>query len=309
MVASNTEYFMSDMDDKTHCFYISFDLGDDGEIYQKIDDWSEDIFDDIANFALGKSKALELAQDSPRKAHREGRRLLYNIDEVKSANKYYLSKQYSKEDDKYLNRGEFGELILYHLLDRKLKKPQLISKLYFKDSFNAVVHGFDAVHYDTQNNDLWLGESKFYKDKNSALRELAKDLHSHFNVNFFNQEFTIISNRFSDLNIENEAIKQLIDPNTKFLSKMIKINACFFALFDSNILESFEFEEGSDRVSENFEEKLKETMKKTRNYFEKQISNFQNKERLKIHLLLFPVTSKNELVRKLHHKLKRESEA
>lgn len=243
MVASNTEYFMSDMDDKTHCFYISisFDLGDNGEIYQKIDDWSEDIFDDITNFVLGKSKALELVQDSPRKAHREGRRLLYNIDEVKSANEYYLSKQYSKEDDRYLNRGEFGELILYHLLDRKLNKPQLISKLYFKDSFNAVVHGFDAVHYDTQNNDLWLGESQFYKDKNSALRELAKDLSNHFNVNFFNQEFTIISNRFSDLNIENEAIKQLIDPNTKFLSKMIKINTCFFALFDSKILESFEF--------------------------------------------------------------------
>ena len=111
------------------------------------------------------------------------------------------------------------------------------------------------------------------------------------------------------MNIENEAIKQLIDPNTKFLSKMIKINACFFALFDSKILESFEFEEGSARVSENFEEKLKEAIRKTRNYFEKQISNFQNKERLKIHLLLFPVTSKNELVRKLHHKLKKESEA
>ena len=235
--------------------------------------------------------------------------MLYNIDEIKNASEYYLSRQYSKEDDKYLKRGEFGELILYHLLDRKLNKPQLISKLYFKDSFNAVVHGFDAVHYDTQNNDLWLGESKFYKDKNSALRELAKDLYNHFNVNFFNQEFTIISNRFSDLNIENEAIKQLIDPNTKFLSKMIKINACFFALFDSKILESFEFEEGSAIVSENFEEKLKEAIRKTRNYFEKQISNFQNKERLKIHLLLFPVTSKNELVRKLHHKLKKESEA
>lgn len=59
------------MDDKTHCFYISFDLDDDGEIYQKIDDWSEDIFDDIANFALGKPKALDLAKDSPRKAHRD----------------------------------------------------------------------------------------------------------------------------------------------------------------------------------------------------------------------------------------------
>ena len=31
----------------------------------------KDIFDDIANFALGKPKALELAQDSPRKAHRD----------------------------------------------------------------------------------------------------------------------------------------------------------------------------------------------------------------------------------------------
>ncbi|MGS4870767.1 hypothetical protein [Streptococcus sp. Z556] len=64
MVVYNTEYFKSDMDDKTHCFYISFDLGDDREIYQKIDDWSEDIFDDRANFALGKVKALELSKDS-----------------------------------------------------------------------------------------------------------------------------------------------------------------------------------------------------------------------------------------------------
>ena len=210
MVAHNTEYFLEETDDKTHCFYISFDLGDDGEIYQKIDDWSEEIFDDIANFALGKSKVLELSKDSPRKAHREGGRLLYNIDEIKNANEYYLGQQYSKEDDKYMKRGEFGELILYHLLDRKLNKPQLISKLYFKDSFNAVVHGFDAVHYDTQNNDLWLGESKFYKDKNSALRELSKDLHNHFNIDFFNQEFAIISNRLSDLSIDNDAIKQLI---------------------------------------------------------------------------------------------------
>ena len=150
MVVYNTEYFKSNMDDKTHCFYISFDLGDDREIYQKIDDWSEDIFDDRANFALGKVKALELSKDSPRKAHRKGRKLLYNIDEIKNASEYYLSKQYSKEDDKYLKRGKFGELILYHLLDRKLNEPQLISKLYFKDSFNAVVHGFDAVNYDTQ---------------------------------------------------------------------------------------------------------------------------------------------------------------
>ena len=79
-----------------------------------------------------------------------------------------------------LKRGEFGELILYYLLQEKLGKPQLISKLYFKDSYNSVVHGFDAVHFDKISKELWIGESKFYKDKNSALRDLADDLNKHF---------------------------------------------------------------------------------------------------------------------------------
>ena len=47
-------------------------------------------------------------------------------------------------------------------------------------------------------------------------------------------------------------------------------------------------------------------MKKTRAAFDDKISNFPNKNNLKIHL--FPVESKNELVRKLHLKLKKESE-
>ena len=49
-------------------------------------------------------------------------------------------------------------------------------------------------------------------------------------------------------------------------------------------------------------------MKKTRAAFDDKISNFPNKNNLKIHLFLLPVESKNELVRKLHLKLKKESE-
>jgi hypothetical protein len=82
----------------------------------------------------------------------------------------------------------------------------------------------------------------------------------------------------------------------------------FFALFDSNILKTFKFKEGTDEVSDEFKLKLSEAMKKTRAAFEDKISNFPNKNNLKIHLFLFPVESKNELVRKLHLKLKKESE-
>ncbi len=44
MAVYNTEYFKSDTDDGTHCFYISIDLGGGGEIHQKFDDWPEEIF-------------------------------------------------------------------------------------------------------------------------------------------------------------------------------------------------------------------------------------------------------------------------
>ena len=125
-------------------------------------------------------------------------------------------------------------------------------------------------------------------------------------MDFFNQEFTIISDRFSDLDINNEEIKKLIDPKTKFISKLNKINACFFALFDSKILEKFDFKGGSDEPAEEFNEELKQLIIKTRESFNSKISGIDVKERLKIHLFLFPVESKMELVRKLHLKLKME---
>ena len=68
----------------------------------------------------------------------------------------------------------------------------------------------------------------------------------HFNLDFFKQEFTIISDRFKDLGIQNDEIKDLIDPDTKFISKLVNINVCFFALFDDKILQSFSYEQETD---------------------------------------------------------------
>ncbi|KGL39971.1 hypothetical protein BMT55_16645 [Listeria newyorkensis] len=296
-------------DIKTQCFHIVFDLNDNGEILQDEDGWCEEIFDEIPNFALGKAKAQEISQNSPRKAVKQGMKLLYKVKEVQEASIEYLGSEKAKDpEDKYLKRGEFGELILYYLLDKKLDKPQLISKIYFKDSYNSVVHGFDAVHFDRATNQLWLGESKFYKSKQSALTALSKDLSDHFNVEFFNQEFTIINNRFADLNIQNDHIKSLMDEGTRFLSRLVNINACFFALFDSSVLESFSYEEGTDEPTEAFLDRLEILVKDARENFNNKIESFQNKENLKIHLFLFPVQSKYDLVKKLHEKLKKEQD-
>ena len=227
-----TDYYQYD-EISSHCFHIVFDLDESNNIVQNEKGWIEEIFDAIPFFALGQNKALEISQDSPRKAVKQGIKLLYDVKEIREANKEYLTNPKLKFDDKYLKRGEFGELILYYLLQEKLGKPQLISKLYFKDSYNSVVHGFDAVHFDKNSKELWIGESKFYINKNSALRDLVDDLYKHFNIDFFNQEFAIIKRRFGDLGIQDDDINTLVDPQTKLLSKIININACFFALFDS----------------------------------------------------------------------------
>lgn len=300
-----TDYYQYD-EISSHCFHIVFDLDESNNIVQNEKGWIEEIFDAIPFFALGQNKALEITKDSPRKAVKQGIKLLYDIKEIREANKEYLTNPKLKFDDKYLKRGEFGELILYYLLQEKLGKPQLISKLYFKDSYNSVVHGFDAVHFDKNSKELWIGESKFYINKNSALRDLVDDLYKHFNIDFFNQEFAIIKRRFGDLGIQDDDINTLVDPQTKLLSKIININACFFALFDSEIVNSFSYEVGTDKPSQQFLDVLKKAVEKTKVDFDKKISTYPYKDKLKIHLFLFPVNSKYQLIQALHEKLKRE---
>ena len=305
MKGKYTDYYQYD-EISSHCFHIVFDLDESNNIVQNEKAWIEEIFDAIPFFALGQDKALEISKDSPRKATKQGIKLLYDIKEIREANKEYLTNPKLKFDDKYLKRGEFGELILYYLLQEKLGKPQLISKLYFKDSYNSVVHGFDAVHFDRNSKELWIGESKFYIDKNSALRDLVDDLYNHFNIDFFNQEFAIIKRRFGDLGIQDDDINTLVDPQTKLLSKIININACFFALFDSEIVNSFSYEAGTDKPSQQFLDVLKKAVEKTKVYFDKKISTYPYKDKLKIHLFLFPVNSKYKLIQALHEKFRRE---
>ena len=305
MKGKYTDYYQYD-EISSHCFHIVFDIDASNNIVQNEKAWIEEIFDAIPFFALGQDKALEISKDSPRKAVKQGIKLLYDIKEIREANKEYLTNPKLKFDDKYLKRGEFGELILYYLLQEKLGKPQLISKLYFKDSYNSVVHGFDAVHFDKNSKELWIGESKFYINKNSALRDLVDDLYKHFNIDFFNQEFAIVKRRFGDLGIQDDDINTLVDPQTKLLSKIININACFFALFDSEIVNSFSYEVGTDKPSQQFLDVLKKAVEKTKVDFDKKISTYPYKDKLKIHLFLFPVNSKYELIQALHEKLKRE---
>ena len=99
--------------------------------------------------------------------------------------------------DKYQKRGEFGELILHLLLRDFCNTIPLISKIYFKDSYNVTIHGFDGVHVTIEDGikKLWLGESKLYTDGKSGVIDLSNDLKEHFAADYLRQEFDLISKK------------------------------------------------------------------------------------------------------------------
>lgn len=294
---SNRHSEYEKVSERIHIFYIGFDLDDNGECIQTKNEFYNELFNDITSFAFGSTNVMSRIKEPQdiAKVQREALKKIYSIPEIEEARDYYLESD--NVEDKYLKRGEFGELILYHLLHEYFNADALISKIYFKDSVNLAPHGFDAVHVDTDTRVLWLGESKLYMDGNKAIDALIKDLEEHFNRDFFHNEFTIIMNRVHDSKIEvDEFMQNLIDPETKILDKLVNINVALFAAFNSEAMSMID--------QSLFREKLDSEIKILRDKAYNKSRQHPWNEQLNLFLFLFPLDSKNDFVRDLHLKLK-----
>lgn len=300
---NHSEYLLYN---KVHVFYIGFDLFNDG-IAQAKNQFNDELFNDIPAFAFGTDiMNQKIISGGVVPTVREAMKKMYSIPEIQEAQSEYLDS--NKTEDKYLKRGEFGELILYHLLHEYFNADALISKIYFKDSAGLPAHGFDAVHVDLDTETLWVGESKLYKDANSAINELIKDVRGytdkngkvhqgHFSIDFFNSEFQIITNRVHDTNIDYpDFIKKLINPQTKTLDKLANINIALFAGFDSESLKFY----GKDT----FQKTLELEIKKLSSKINEGLKEHPWKQHLNVFLFLFPLDDKRSFVSSLHQKLK-----
>lgn len=287
--------------DNIHIFYIGFDLDDSGVMSQlnTKENFYNELFDDITSFAFGTSnvmKRINTPQDITR-VQREALAKMYQIKELRKASDYYLT---TKEvEDKYLTRGEFGELILFHLLNEYYNADSLISKIYFKDSAGLPAHGFDAVHINSSSNTLWIGESKLYEKSTSAIDALMNDLEDHFNFDFFKTEFTTILHRVNDLDIElDDFTKRLINPETKILDKLANINIALFAGFTSDNF-------SKDYITEEeFNKRIIEEIEILQKRAQNKITKHSWNKYLNYYLFLFPLESKKQFVKDLHLKLK-----
>jgi hypothetical protein len=75
--------------------------------------------------------------------------------------------------------GEGGELLLFLLMERVLKLPQLLAKMALKTNSNVHVHGSDGVHARLGPDgvlELSWGESKLYKSSSNAIADCFKSI-------------------------------------------------------------------------------------------------------------------------------------
>jgi hypothetical protein len=204
----------------------------------------------------------------------------------------------------YARRGEVGELLLHIILRRFMHSQKIISRIYFKDAPNDTVKGFDAVHLvespegEDHELHLWLGESKFYQDSNSAMSAVLDELKIHLEADYLRNEFAAICDKIPVGWIHEADIKALL-ARTVSLDKVFKrVVIPVFITFDS--LTTGEHSEWSEGYLKEITDELRDEWQR----FRGRLSEITLPRTVQIHLILLPMATKRALIDEFDERLK-----
>lgn len=122
--------------------------------------------------------------------------LIYAIDDVFNALGW--KDEINIENTRF--QGDLAEYLMSILLDKFTNVETLVSKISFKTSSKMSVYGNDNVYFDYENDILYFGESKFYKDVRVGLDEALKSIESHSTI----KEISFVRNHTSSFIAEND---------------------------------------------------------------------------------------------------------
>lgn len=197
----------------------------------------------------------------------------------------------SKILDTYASKGIFSELILHFLLRAVHNTTPLISKIYFKDSFAHEAHGFDSVHV-SDDNKLWLGETKFYNDGKRGINALIEDLNTHFKHDYLKEQFVIINRALSNKNPERTAWIEKLDSATRLEEKLEMVIIPLLCVYEdgiaTDVIDAINHGANADTV-------VLDHVAAMKAYFDKK-NTFVHKDRVHTLLILLPVECKKRLV-------------
>ncbi|GAA1679558.1 DUF1837 domain-containing protein [Microbacterium lacus] len=240
----------------------------------------EDIFDrHLLTFALTYSEAARVSSATAVQSVRDAAVSVYST-------------------DKYQRRGEFGELLLHAALVDFYQAEPAVSKIYYEDSSNEVVKGFDSVHLVGDADGeirIWLGEAKFYGELTSAMTSALADIESHLASDFLRKEFMFITRKVDDEWPHAKAFKTAIAKSRSLDEISDSIVMPIFLTYDSEAVDRH------DVVAQDYVDALTAEVSEALEAFE---SRLKKPLEVEVRLILVPLKSKAKLVDLMHAKLR-----
>lgn len=160
----------------------------------RCDQLADHILEWLPEFALTEQDLLEFGPANALRALRDAARYVYT-------------------SAKYGRRGEVGEILLHAIVRQEYGSVPLISKVFFKDSPNDTVKGFDGVHVVEAPDglELWLGEVKLYKNAAEAVRDVVEELREHTRIDYLRTEFTAIWRKIDRSSPYRDALRPILE--------------------------------------------------------------------------------------------------
>ena len=219
---------------------------------------------------------------------------------VEAAQKLRIEKEVSDNSG-----GEIGEIVLYGIMKHHFHALPVVPKIFYKQNANDYVKGADSVHITlTEEGDfeLWLGESKFYNSIEDA--RFAKPIASveeMLMAKKLRDENSLITNLhdIDDL-LKNEElsnrIKAALDKGVSLDEIKRRLHIPILLLHECDITKAHSVYDQAykDAIIAHHQERANA-------YFKKQMAKLKKTvtllEEIHFHLILFPVHSKEIIVR------------
>ena len=199
------------------------------------------------------------------------------------------------QTDKFKKRGEFGELLLHIAVRQVFGTMPAISKIYYKDSVNATVKGFDCVHIvdAPQSLELWLGEVKFYESATKAIADVVKELEAHTQHDYLRREFAAIITKIDPTWPHADRLKKLLDINTSLDEVFDALCIPVLLTYNSDVVNAHQ--KATEDYIAAFEQEIRDHH---RTFSSKVLPS------VRIHLFLVPLQEKKALIKELDQGLK-----
>lgn len=190
--------------------------------------------------------------------------------------------------DKYSRRGEVGEIAAHAICRTYFDTIPVAARVNYLSASNDPVKAFDLVHVRYVEGDqieLWLGEAKFFKSRDDAIRDAINSIKSHIEAGFLRNEKLLLGPQISTDIPFSDKIKALLASETS-LDDLFG-NAVFPVLIAAN----------SDALTNNVEqcESYKESIAEEMVTLWSRLKSSGLTKKIKLRLIYVPLADKDRL--------------